>query len=117
MNKERMLALADHLEKPETAEHFDMFDYLQFPGTAKTFGEAINNCGTMACCAGHAVALFAPETPIRSRYVRYPDPNPADMARSLLGLTSDQATSLFHRGLGRNNKEAAADIRAMVASS
>lgn len=68
MNKDRIRQLAEHLRKPETAGHFNM-EY--FCGTipdgetrGASVGEVIHACGTVACIAGHALALFAPMTEI-----------------------------------------------------
>lgn len=52
MNKEKLLALAAHLEAlPPEAPGFDMavwYDYI---------GGSTHDCGTIACLAGHAVLL------------------------------------------------------------
>ena len=61
MNKERLLLLAEHLEKPETAEHFDLSYYFYRASPHEDVGTSIHLCGTTACVAGHAIALFSPE--------------------------------------------------------
>ena len=86
MNKERCLILADHIEKcqhnmcepndPEAQTHFQMSKY--------TF-----RCGSPACIAGHACALFA-----KNR--RHYDWTMLDKARELLDLSTDDAYALFH---------------------
>ena len=92
MNKERILQLADHLEKPETVEHFNMTTFVSaskagyIPSEAP-IGELINNCGTTACIAGHAHVLFAP----MNAWVDIDFPQSCE----LLGIDDRRAYDLF----------------------
>lgn len=86
LNVERLRQLAEHLRKPETADHFNMVCFLSSPGFPKEAGELLKSCGTVGCIAGHAAALFKPKTASR---------DVPEVARCLLGLTPGQAECLF----------------------
>lgn len=86
MNVERMLYLADQLDRPTDPKlklvHFDMSD---FSTKTDEVGKALN-CGTTACIGGHACLLFG-------------DPHSVigeTEAQKLLGLTTSQANTLFY---------------------
>lgn len=65
----------------ESRPDFDFF-------IGKTNKEAAEgSCGSCACIAGHALAMFAPNEPVT--------PDPGLAARHLLELTFDQASALF----------------------
>lgn len=84
MNKEKILQLADAIEQGLKDVKFDMM----------YFGEK-NRCGTFGCIAGHAVALFNPET-WQSRLEGYIIGRGIfEGARDLLELTHHEATELF----------------------
>ena len=92
MNKERLLQLADFLETPEVAEHFDM-EYSFYIGNSRVSSEdnareALHKCGTAACIGGWAVALFQPNAKVFD--VR------AYMAAPLLGINDEDAHALFY---------------------
>lgn len=89
MNVERIRQLAAHLREPTTAPHFDMDRWLQSNATNRMpIGQAIYTCGTVACIAGHATALFQPDIWVESVGVW-------EIAERLLGLTEDEASDLF----------------------
>lgn len=92
MNKERLLQLADFLETPEVAEHFNM-EYSFYIGrsdvdTEDNAREALHKCGTAACIGGWAIALFQPNTKV-SDVLAY-------MAAPLLGINDEDAHALFY---------------------
>jgi len=87
--RDRVIRLRDFLDAlPD--ERFDMDDYLVWnkcDGPSRynmPIGKAVNICGTAACIAGWAQALFDPDTP-----------QDEDIAARLLGLNSTQASALF----------------------
>ena len=80
MNRRRLLKLADRLDKLKHYRGFDdVLDDGRFNLAAFHF-----NCGSPACVAGHAEALY-PGLP-RDTFYR---------AKMALGLTEDEATKLF----------------------
>lgn len=104
MNKERLLALADHLEK---IPQLDLSNSV-YASTNPTLDDAPTHfcmakwyenytCGTAACIAGHAVYLWKDDLPFK------PDPskpigrdeNVYDMGKEILGLPTRQADYLF----------------------
>ena len=93
--KERILQLTDHLDSISEAQ-FEMNRWL----SVDTEMDTDDDCNTIACIAGHAVLLL---------YDRGTPDDPIDLpsnifgaARELLGLTSEQAASLFVPEQGRD---------------
>lgn len=89
MRADRLQQLRDHLDQlPD--ERFDMRFYSAEKGHPRigrpSFGPVLHNCGTAACVAGWAMALFAP----RARPARV-----WNKAAELLGLDPGQAHELF----------------------
>lgn len=113
MNKERLLQLADHLEKPHVAKHFNMnysFAHLgshsiSYDQPAKDF---IEDCGSVACIGGWAFVLFAPDT--ISDYIS------AGAAGELLDITYEEANALFYYNTDSHTtpKQAASVVRVFV---
>jgi hypothetical protein len=113
MNKERMLKLADEIEKPTLDIGFNMGDFHNGSGP-KRVGDL--HCGTTCCIAGIACLLFGEE----GDYVD------SENAARLLGLSQDQANKLVYNFDGyivdKNTKrftditrqQAATAIRRMV---
>ena len=70
MNKERLTSLAIHMRHYVEPENFDMVTWFKYPPSffahRRPIGKQINMCGTTACIAGHAYALFRPDTPAGS---------------------------------------------------
>jgi hypothetical protein len=72
MNRDNCLALAAHLRKPTTADHFDMNDYIILGGAydalsdeeqnALTLKQAVALCDSFGCIAGHAAVLAQPDS-------------------------------------------------------
>lgn len=90
MNRPRLQILADHLRSlPD--ERFDMANWFSKEGENDTLralaspGAFVHECGTAACVAGWAVALFSP------RGANWCD----DTARDELDLSARQAAALF----------------------
>lgn len=105
MNVERIRQLAAHLSEPATAPHFDMDNWLSVMGedeAERPIGEIIHECGTVACIAGHAVALFSPSERISEALIW-------DTAAKLLGLSGGESGNLFlpHQGAQSFNISAA----------
>lgn len=95
MNVERIRQLAAHLREPATAPHFNMDRWLQTDiegADDRPIGEVVHTCGTVACIAGHAVALFKPKERVRETSIWA-------TAEELLGLTDDQSSDLFLPGI------------------
>jgi hypothetical protein len=92
MNKNRLLLLADVIERGKAPEaHPDLtFDMGQF-----WVGGVGAGCGTTACIAGWAVVEFARD----EKLIRAP--KMADKAQKLLGLDAAQAHELFY-AVGRD---------------
>lgn len=111
MNKERMLKLADALERSRLGVRFNMRS-LCSDGDA-VVGDQLE-CGTSCCIAGMACLMFGGRGCAFSGTV----------ARSLLDLNSDQANRLFYNSRlyvspkeewrDITKKEAVAAIRRMV---
>lgn len=105
MNIQRMRELADVIEKSET---YDQTIY-------------VNDCGTPACIAGHAVAHFAGHNNLVS-----PSESIANRAQKLLDLTWVQVELLFNAypdwssstmpttKMSATKEEAAAELRRMA---
>lgn len=91
MNKERLEALASHIEK--LAPHHCDADAGEGCFTMSTY---FYSCGSPACIAGHCVALFEPEL-----FTKTVIENPVDnsivlhQAKNLLGLSFGTAQRLF----------------------
>lgn len=115
MNKERMLRLADRLEKIDPND-FDMNDFAYK-----------RECGTTCCVAGHALLMarwrlgeddvFNSPAFVSRRGVEIHTSQVGDYAQEYLGLTEPQAKKLFYSGWKRTNKDAARIIRNMVKNS
>lgn len=96
MNVDNIRRLAARLREPDAAAHFDLSDWIsvQDDGIDMTLGQAINNCGTVACIAGWACVLANPELSVSDA----DEPagfNIMDTARDFLGLDPFEAHSLF----------------------
>lgn len=96
MNVERIRQLAAHLRDPATAPHFDIDNWLAVVGgneAERPIGEIIHECGTVACIAGHAVALFSPGERLSEALIW-------DAAAKLLELSGGESGHLFlpHQG-------------------
>lgn len=107
LHKDRLLKLAAHLRRPETAAHFDQCHWaadarglLLSIDSGDEARSLIQNCGTTMCIAGHAICLFADSDPIK--YI-------AETAQELLGLSKEQAFDLFLKSANciKSNLEAA----------
>jgi hypothetical protein len=85
MNKTNVLALAARLRSPSAEGHFDMTEYFEGDGP---LGQAIHECGTIACIAGFAAAMAHPKARLRGSEVH-------PIARNFLGLTIEEAEQLF----------------------
>lgn len=117
MNVERMLLLADRIEKD--AKHFNMGEWFSkhtyvAPIKAVVTKEGKFRCGTAACIAGHAALMFSGDvTKIDLCDVQM-------IATEKLDLTNEEACELFffvagHAELDKVTvKEAAAKIREMT---
>lgn len=108
MNVERIRQLAAHLRKPAPASHFNMDRWLQADiedDDDRPIGVVLNECGTAACIAGHAVALFRPMEKVHEFAIWR-------TAEGLLGLTADQSSDLFLPGV--EWVEASAEQAALV---
>lgn len=118
LNRERITALADYLDSIEVAKFNMEFWYGRIDGrsmrelSGSTAEEFTHECGTFACGAGHAVALFDPDAVLEFRSsgddravlvlvngVRKTIPA---YAAELLGLTDSQAFHLFNEGAWPN---------------
>lgn len=125
MNKERMLQLADHIEK-QPPEKFYMGAYVAcWLPEEGVFSDEPNDmipkemlnpsCNTAGCIAGHAAALFDPKPRTNKRLSRV-----ISDARYYLDLSDDEQHWLFMgewstEGLENNNpKDAAKAIRYLV---
>lgn len=86
MNTEAMLAVADVIE------HFDRFDLGNWGPVEKVW----TDCGTTACIAGWTLA-WADRSPVNTRPEGFLGSFSAPAADEL-GLTDDQAKSLFFPG-------------------
>lgn len=114
MNKERLLQLADHLETPAVAEHFDMLHSIHAPDIMPeqedniNVKDAITHCGAVACIGGWAVVLFNPDA-------SYGETTAGD-AQELLDLDDTQGYELFfsHTQSWITPKQAASVIRNLV---
>ena len=112
MNKQRMLRLADRLEKIDPNK-FDM----------NAFADK-RECGTTCCVAGHALLMagwklgeadvWEAVAFVSRRGVEVHTSQVGDYAQEYLGLTEPQAKKLFYSGWKRTNKDAARIIRNMV---
>lgn len=110
MNVERIRQLADHLRAPATAAHFDIDNWLCVPHgdeADRPIGEVIHTCGTVACIAGHAVALFRPTERFGEAFIW-------DAASKLLGLTTEESTHLFLPHSGPTSFDITAEQAAAV---
>ena len=127
MNKERLLKLAEHLRKPETADHFDMSGFVfNNEPISFSFEEEYDNllnlntkCGTVGCIAGHTVHLFFNELDEKIRNnPKYLSDNGFRIAEELLDLDFDQSENLFFTwnddGERRDNIAAAKRIEKLV---
>lgn len=97
MNKDRLTSLAIHMRHHVEPENFDMatwFKYLpSFFAHSRPISKQITMCGTTACIAGHAVALFEPDRICRKIW-------PSGIlktAEQILDLTPKQSVDLFLR--------------------
>jgi len=92
LNIERILELADHIEKVE-AKRFNMARWIGTLGDTTphlpTLVEVRHDCNTVACIGGWTDLLFAKSQ--SQPWVNLPG-NSAEM---LLGLTEDEANALF----------------------
>lgn len=127
MNKTRMLELADALEAAKPRQ-FDMRVFVakyevDKAGRRRSIRGVHSDeilptlkempCGTSACIAGWAVHLH-PRAGLGAAYSTWGFYDVEDHARAILGLTADEAYTLFHRRWRQNNKQAAALIRRCV---
>lgn len=101
MNRERVLAVADRMEKAPDSQ-FDMGDWIRTP-TQSIY--ALNNwqpvptpdrhCGTAGCIAGWVIFTFPEEAEaiaVRERGTVHV----SDVAQEILGMFSNEARSLFN---------------------
>lgn len=110
MNKERLTNLAIHMRHYVEPENFDMTTWFKYPPgfftRRRPIGKQITMCGTTACIAGHAYALFKPE--IQCRKI-----GSMDLVRDvrlLLDLTPEQAMDLFWRTSFKGTPAQAANV-------
>lgn len=116
MNKERMLQLADHLERV----HEDNFFMPKIFSGADVENDSLvswpnlsePHCGTTACVAGHAVHLFA--TNEQKSTVAGDIGFSIAVAEEVLGLSESTAHLLFH-GVWETKKSVVADWHDMTA--
>lgn len=91
MNKDRLKQLADHLKKEgERTLGFNMAVYYTDLGPL-VMDYSGQDCDTVACIAGHAVALFNGKESLEND----PDLNIPELSRELLGLDRLQGDKLF----------------------
>jgi hypothetical protein len=127
VHKRRLLKLAQALESPAAERHFDMANWFEHTGLHSLpgnmpVGKAIQDCGTVACIAGWAVAVHEPklklcDAPVGAVFER---------AKKLLGLDELVAKYLFLPAsaphvdenflnvYGANPKQAARVVRHLV---
>ena len=98
MNKERMLAVADAIEKEEIAK-FRMLDFIEKCDN--------NQCGTTACVAGFAHLIMG--TKINNDIDNVLSNDRLDEARNYLGLNYEEARELFYAGSMDNYNNAEYD--------
>lgn len=97
MNRERLLELADHIEKmpmwrgplrdlwnSHTETHYFSIDH---------YAEKSQSCGTVCCIAGETVRLWGPQFPLERASSL--DPGYCETAGRLLGLDREQEQHLF----------------------
>jgi len=129
MNKERLLALAEHLEKVPhhdlSSDMWSRFPPINFDEVPTTFNMnkwfEKRGCGTVACIAGHAFALWKPSlSPDQAQLMDHPEAYVYNMGKEILGLTEREADHLF-LGYWTNKpthaitpQEAAARLREMA---
>lgn len=117
MNVKNIRKLARHLRRKEMADHFNMRSYANIfldPEQTSSIGdldakwfdypakEIINECGTVACIAGHAAILINPDANLD-----HIERNARNIASKYLGLKNeDMETQLFH-GIGYNGRQSA----------
>lgn len=118
MNKERMLALADRIEKVNRLNMLNYFttkSRVQATRLYSVLDEQNNFCGTACCIAGEA-ALMAFESGYCNNVLAYAD----EVAPKFLNLTTSECFYLFggvwtEKGLHKTDaKLAAKAIRKMV---
>lgn len=114
MNHERILKVADVIEA--NPDHFDMLTFYGYNGNhlystphiASRLALTIDltECGTTACIAGWAVALWGAEVDL--------DLSIDKNADAILGLTYDQSFSVYYGMEHSTSDKAAAYLREMV---
>lgn len=88
MNIDRIIQLAEHLEKGARVEGvIDAFDMCEF--------KSLGHCKTVGCIAGHAMALFAPDRFRRPRTIDTIREAFKKEARRLLEISRPTAEALF----------------------
>lgn len=106
LNVERIRQLTDHIEKLNE-ERFDMTNYLvpvEDRGEAQCLTDVRLKlkprikegfCGTAGCIAGHAIMLFCDKEEVNNVLDQPLVYDPTQIAGDLLGLSPDDAWSLF----------------------
>lgn len=104
MDKERILHLADVIEKGSDQLGFNMafYEYLTSNPDLDMSG---HKCGTVACIAGWAVHTFPPDDRYATAWTA---------ARDQLGLTTFQADQLFEPSVDAAYEKATPEIAAKV---
>jgi hypothetical protein len=91
MNVDNIIKLAEVLEREETQQHFDLNNWAWNAHRLESFAyqpydeEILHTCGTVACVAGWAKALFAPKS----------CDLPFDVGAEVLDLEHEQSYHLF----------------------
>jgi hypothetical protein len=89
LNRTNIRALARRLRSPSVDQHFDLGEYLTTEADTSTpIGQAIHECGTVACIAGFAAIMATPKSTARGAQVQ-------PIAQEFLGLTDEEADKLF----------------------
>jgi hypothetical protein len=93
MNKERLIKLAKKLESPEAAAHFNLGEWFAVEGDSVDSADEpvsvlIKKCGTTACIAGWAVAMFMPDKSYGSAFF-------FENGKEALELNYNEARALF----------------------
>lgn len=113
MNHDRMLALADLIERVPP-DRFNMMMFFDGPENCSSRWHYMHagECGTSCCIGGWACVLALPDPLVRADVIE--DSDEEQVAREWLGLTFEQAQSLFFSNYDQTNLEAAAKIRRWV---
>jgi hypothetical protein len=95
VNVANIQRLIGRLRSPSVEDHFDLSTYIT-GRVEEPIGQAIHQCGSTACIAGHAVAIANPTLVhnFELTSANYPK-GYHQQAQRWLGLTEEQADELF----------------------